>query len=465
MQKDLDGNCVPADNKEGAPAPAPKSTEMDNGKKKDCECDKDKESAPEPSGHGMPNMDELNKNIEAQVAKGIEAGLKKASESIPEAVHRSLYGGTEVPQVGYGSQGMDRVIAEAKGAVDTIGRYKFGVDVEKAALERIMESAIGVAGRVVSLKEDFYKPYSEAVTFSGGNDAGQRMHVSNRIKVDPAGLQTTHIRDLVQFAEIPVGTTEAVFEVSDAYEGAVVTEGTVTAPQANANAVQTIKLDSFPTVGATEIITRATFENSYAGVLDMMAKKASIASTHLEAKTVFRDVANAIPAGSLGGWLSAAGNDITDDDVADNLGTLNSDVISEAEAILRTRGYSGMGSEEFCLAITPNQLHQLRSDDDIDRWLSYSQDGERRTTGDIPRIHNVTIIPMQAIGTVNAGQNVKARAVMFVKDYTFLLGSKRNVEISMIDQPSRYAVDWAWGKRIASDVFKPQSAVRISTEA
>ena len=123
-----------------------------------------------------------------------------------------------------------------------------------------------------------------------------------------------------------------------------------------------------------------------------------------------------------------------------------------------------MNGEEFCIAVTPRQLNDLRNDPDIDRWMQYSKDGERTTHGTVPMIHGVRVVPMLAMGAVNANNNRKERAVVFIKNYSFLLGAKRELQISMLDNPNRFALDWSWSKRIDSKIYKEQSIVRISTD-
>ena len=464
MQKDNDGNCVPTDNqgvsekkKENDDDKDDKDEDDDDDDKKDekkerkreNDDDDDKDDKEEKKeSTWIPNMDDITKAVKEAVADAT------SKIDVKQEVHKHLYHNEEAfPVVNMAGNSFNRIYSEARGALDRIGRYKFGITMDNKVMERYGGRASASIGGDFKLKE--------AVTFAGGTDqniAGQRVHADSRVIVDPAGLQTSSIRDLVRFTEVAVGDTEVVFQITDAIEGREVTEGS-----ANMNQTDTFNnviLKDFPSFGHTQSITRSTFENSYTGTLDAIAEKAAIASVHREAQVVFRDLTNAATPAN---WLNATGGSITTDDTASSLGTLNAEVIGDAETLLRERGYATNG-EEICIAVTPKQLNDLRNDGDIIRWMQYSKDGERLTQGVVPMIHGVRVVPMLAMGQVNTGNNIKERAVVFLKNYSFILGAKRELQISMLDNPNRFSLDWSWSKRVAARIYKNESIVRISTD-
>ena len=313
-QKDLDGDYVPAHN-QTVTEKKKKENDDDTDKKDDDDKEESKSKAKEndddtdkkddddkdesKSETWIPNMDELRKTVEEAVAR------QSGKIDIQKEIHNHLYKKERaaLPEVSRGSSSFGRVYEEAKPHLARYGRYAYNLVMDN----KVMESYGGSAKDAIDLD------FKEAVTFSGGtaggaagNIAGQRVHADSRVIVDPAGLQTTAIRDLVRFTEVAVGDTEVVFQITDANQGRLLTEGSANPNQTDE--FVNVVLDNFPAFGHTQSIPRSTFENSYTGTLDAIAEKAAIASIHREAEVVFRDVANGVA--SPTNWLNGNGDTI-----------------------------------------------------------------------------------------------------------------------------------------------------------
>ena len=490
MVKDVDGNCVQADNKTVSAEAKSKEGDDDDDKDEDDDSDDDadkkekkkeskrkekkskeqdddddKDDMEESTGHGMPNMDEINKKVDALVEKKMKEAL--GDDAIGKAIHKNLYLNEPVVSASMGKSGMARVFAECRGALRKFGTYNFqlgdGIVHHKETFGMSLSSIDGNFNQVDTPE---WKKYTEAVTYDGAaatsaaaNIAGQRVYADGRPFVDPNGLQSSSIRDLVRFQTVADGNTEVVFQNIDAQPGRALTEGSAN-PNQTDNFIS-VSLNSFPTFGATQNFLKQVFENSYTGTLESVAQIAGIGSVHREAELCFRDITNAVSAPT--NWFNGNGDRITADNNTTDVGTLSVEAIGKAQTALRQRGYPE-GSYEYCLAVTPRQLNDLRNDPDIDRWMSNSMDGQRITSGNVPVIYGVKIVPVLAMGSVNTGNNEKERAVMFLRNYSIVMGSKREIDISLLQNVNRISVDWAWSKRVAAAIFKEQSMVRISTD-
>lgn len=401
------------------------------------------------SGHGMPNMDEVNKKITA-----LEAEVKKAASR--EAFDEHLY---SVATIGIGESGaadedIKALTARGWAALESTGHFRWKQDTAKWITER--------APLANDRGEMQNKKLTEAIQYTNGGDLGDRRSVVARTGLRPGGRYLKSIRDMVRFYEVPQGTTSITLPIGDIAEVRALTEGPTGNSYTNPHNVEIVTLSVPDVTGQVEFVPKSQIEDSPQSLFEYMTESARGGVLDYESRLVFKTVADAIPANRIGGWLNGAGDNITTDD-ADDLGSFGFEALVNIVAEYQDAGYdTSMGAIKCVLP--PKMLAQLKKDSDIQRYV---QEGDAMIsrTGDLSYFQGVELIPMNSlktVGTAGSRTNDAYRATCFVDQWSFVLATKRNQTIDIQQRPNLQGYDWAWSQRKAAVSYDTRSVFRIS---
>lgn len=423
---DGDGKCVPEDNQGGSP--------VSTGPK-------------ESTGHGMPNIDEINENLkkQTQMISELKERINK-TEQIDELTrmqqfNSNLYKVTKLSPQGSGGFGKDDlgyIAQEGIGALKKFGAYSFDIDL----------SPQWVAENLNRRKVE------EAISFSG--DQSNKLAAMSDVFVLPGGKYLKSIRDLVRFEEIPQGA-----DLIKLFKGSIPTNGTITegsATTASTHTVSTVTLAADVVTGVAQEIKQADVEDSPFPIFDYIAQTARAEVLDHEATLVFDTTANAATPGEwINGNSGAVG--LSSDDASGM--TMDHVAIAAGLQYYEDQGYDTSFGNIYA-AVHPKALKELRTSSNLVR-LVQEGDANITKTGRLTHLYGVELIPINAVHAQDNTTNDTYRNVMGVKGHTFALGSKRELTIDMRKIPNESAFDWTWTQRKNAVAFDTASFVRISS--
>ena len=445
-QKRLDGDNVPADNNEG----------MKHAMDDDMDDDE-----MEMKKHAMKKKamdyddDDMKERVTGQAryasASDIKSLEKKIEELTAKNAEKKEYVFTKPTFDGSNTGRPVITNAEAMDAwnqLETIGRYKALIDL----------------GSNQWLKESYGsnkpKTINEAITFAG--DQSNKLAVTSRINVRPGGFYGRSVRDLVRFHEIPHGVDEIKQTFVDIPVAQTFTEGTET-PVA-AHPFTTVALSADTVSGNAQFINSSQIEDTPQELLPALAEAARISAIDYEANLVFNTAAQALNNTQLGDWIDGQGGQISGntDNAVSSTQTFGHEAIAAAVEYLETQGYDAASGEVVC-ALHPKQYRQLITDSGIERYIR-DVDSPGIRDGIIPSLYGVKLVPMNKVAAQNNNTGTDTyRAVCFVPDRSFILGSKRELEIDIQKRPRFSGYDWSWTQRKQAIVYDAESIVRISS--
>lgn len=442
-QQIFDDGTTEAPNQEktipkAAPAPAPREADapnMDGG-----DDDKKEEKAhAEMDGDDDKDKDDMAETVKKAVAEAMASYSGQTEKSITEQLKR--FHSTPV----FGNSGFEP--ARLYENLRNTGSATWYVPI--TGYERLPSP------------ETSAPSLTEAISFTPANGNSSQVVTSSRIFVQPSAKFARSIRHLTRFKEIPDGT-DTIKELRTG----VVSAGTVTEGAANtdvSNTITSVSLSADTITGITQTIKMADVEDTAGDIIGALTEQARIEAMDAEARLVFDTAANAISAADIGAWIDNDGDAVSTTDNVTGLGEFSYEALLEARRYFENEGYPAAPGELKC-AIHPRQLRELRGDSNIQRYV---QEGDAMITrtGALAQLFGIDLLPTNKVHETTGHSNKDAyRALVFSPESSFLLASKRDVQINVLYQPNKFAYEWSWSHRKNATAFDPKAIVRISSE-
>lgn len=506
-----------------APKPTdetPEKTEIkaDGTERKNMADDQTKETAPAPAsppvektvetaGDGwIPNMDELKEMKEKVTA--LEAKIGGPDSISREAFDRHAYAITEVDMGAHGEMVKEDVAelsARGMASLGATNNFNFDLVMDEAwvngnSLPYNADNIRSLAGSTVA----------EAIAYTGAatdsTGFGNRISITDRVKLLPGGKYLKSIRNLVYFSQLDTGVTEITRPKGNIPDAKNLTEGDGSDADNGANEYDTheldlVKLTANPVTGNVQHVEKSDMENTPQAIFEYMATASRAEVLDHEARLIFRELlsdrtstpingntrrainfATKTDKRDFGAVINGAGEELTADNKSDDLAAsevpeLGFEALVKTLAIFQDLGYDAGFGDIKCV-IHPDHLAQLKVDQELQRYL---QQGEAvlSKTGRLTYFQGIELIPMNILRPTGTGtatnHNIAGsgdrtgasvfRAYAFVAGHSFWLGSHRTMTINTLYQPRRLSYDWSWSQRKDAAIFDPLSIVQISSDA
>ena len=443
--KRVDGECVPIDN----------SKEEQTGDDEDEDEDEDKERTETkketraPKVTGTPQYASASKleSLTKEIAEVKKNAAKEIKEFTDNFYTTPTINAQTLETQGFANNGLKESFSSIYTKLKAHDIAKFQLDLGSNAWLR----------EAYETQEKRNKRLTEALNFNT-QDQSNKLAFRNTFLIPPNGNYTASVRNLVMYTEIPQGADEVKASLITPPTVDNITEGV--ANDATNYSINTVTINTDVVRGNVEKIKASDLEDTPQEILGALTEVSRITALNEEARLVFDKAAGAVT--TPGAWLNATtGTTITDDNVA-AVEKFSPKALDAALKYYQRQGYATHPGAIKC-ALEPQALQELRQDSTIQRYL---QDGNPIVTesGAFMRYQGIDLIPMQRINRNDGSTTDTYRNVCFVPEYSFILASHRDLEVSIQKRPSESAYDWAWTQRKNATVYDPKSIVRLSSE-
>ncbi len=166
-------------------------------------------------------------------------------------------------------------------------------------------------------------------------------------------------------------------------------------------------------------------------------------------------------AGSFFGGIQTAESGITSSD------TMTASLLAKAKAVISRKGWqeARIPGGLVCV-LSPEQMQQLFSDSNIQRFVEWTNEGVALQTGLIPRIHGVDLLVSTQVPT-GSGSGSPAvtthRAFMYIRELAVGLAFTKDLQIESVRYPEQRATTIVGSYEIAAKNKRADAVARIVT--
>lgn len=430
---------------EMAKTPPKKSTSKDDDDSDDDQDDEDEDEDDDEDESVKQKFERLFKKQEKQIeqlSKQISGGKTTETTSItPKPTALIASDKADV-------KNWEQLGKEGFKSIKEHGHYAFDVDIDPVYKE-MAQKTYNYANPYFNKTGAITETFTPSGTIPG-------VDLDRDFLLLPNGTFMKPIRQYTRFAIVPHGTDRTRFFTSTIPASATQTHGAQ--PADSTYTLTSIEVVPSTITGHVNTIYTDNLEDYPVDLMKATTQAAIARMMDFEADQVF-DVAAA--AATPGEWIRADTSAvISADDIAGVTFTAAS--IAEGRKFLELKGYP---VDRLVLALAPQQYKELATDANIIRFIQANPGlaANISTTGIIERYLGVEILVTNKVQFAANTTNKALRAVLFVKNWTFGMGVKRDLTVKMHEYPEDNEIIVTANWRVSAVVLDATSFVRISS--
>jgi hypothetical protein len=280
------------------------------------------------------------------------------------------------------------------------------------------------------------------------------------LTIIPAGL-SVGLRNTCEVVIIERGAKEAHFTLIATPTPAAGSPPTVPADVAQA-------ITDVPATPSEQVLKQRITDQAMRATSTNLA--AAVAATFRNAEILDEDdkiltELNGIATGNLAGDFF--GGNATSESTIDSGDTFDHKLLAKAKrAILRKGWQEARMSGNLVCAMSPEQMEQLMSDTNIQRFIEWVNDGEAIRTGAIPRLHGVDLLVTTKVPT-GTGAGMPAvtthRAFVYIRNVSVGLAFTKDLQIETARYPEERATTIVGSYELAAKNKRADAVARIAT--